>query len=180
MKRVFVIKERCNGCLNCVVACQKTHAGSNVYAPIRDVEPGRIFLQAVGTQPVPLVCMHCEDPACVKACITGAMRKCPESGIVSNEFNSGYLTGGSSCVGCWMCIMACPYGVISPRQEVSSPKSEHGKKVAVKCDLCMKRDYPACVESCPNGAIVYMEEAEFANYKQELTALNPSEWGEEP
>ena len=53
------------------------------------------------------------------------------------------------------------------------PKEEHGKKIAIKCDLCMKRGYPACVESCPTGAIVYMEEAEFAEYKQGLAAANP-------
>lgn len=159
MKRIFIIKEKCTACLNCVVACQKSHAGSDSYAPIRDLEPGRIYIQAVGQRPVPLACMHCEDPACVKACITGAMQKNFESGIVSNEFTPG------KCVGCWMCVMACPYGVISP-------KEEHGKKIAVKCDLCMKRGWPACVESCPTGAIVYMEEAEFADYKQGLAAAN--------
>ena len=110
MKRIFVIKEKCTACMNCVVACQKSHAGSDFYAPIRDTEPGRIYLQSVDKSPVPLVCMHCEDPACVKACITGAMRKDPESGIVSNEFTPG------KCVGCWMCVMACPYGVISPKR----------------------------------------------------------------
>ena len=111
MKRIFIIKEKCTACLNCVVACQKVHAGSEFYAPIRDSEPARIYLQAVAKSPVPLACMHCEDPACVKACITGAMRKDPESGIVSNEFVPG------KCVGCWMCVMACPYGVISPKQD---------------------------------------------------------------
>ena len=165
MKRIFIIKEKCTACLNCVVACQKTHAGSELYAPIRDVEPGRIYLQAVGESPVPLVCMHCEEPSCVKACITGAMRKDPESGIVSNEFVPG------KCVGCWMCVMACPYGVISPKEECSLT-GERGKRIAVKCDLCMKRDAPACVASCPEGAIVYMEEAEFAGYKQGLAAAN--------
>ncbi|MCL6589950.1 MAG: 4Fe-4S dicluster domain-containing protein [Firmicutes bacterium] len=157
MKRIFVLKEKCNACLNCVVACQTSHAGSGFYAPVRDSEPSRIYVQAVGKSPVPLVCMHCEDPACVKACITGAMRKDPETGIVSNEF------APNKCVGCWMCIMACPYGVISP-------KREYGKKTAVKCDLCIKRGRPACVDSCPNGAIVYMEEAGFADYKQGLAA----------
>jgi len=154
MKRLFVIKELCNGCMNCVVACQKAHADSEFYAPIRDSEPTRIHLQVVEKSPVPLVCCHCEEPACVKACITGAMRKDEQTGIVSNEFDLG------KCVGCWMCVMACPFGVISPKQD-----GDH--KIAVKCDLCRHRGSPACVESCPHNAIVYMEEEELAEYKRQ-------------
>lgn len=158
MKRIFVIKEKCTGCASCLVQCQKSHADSEFYAPIRDTEPTRIYLQAVERSPVPLVCRHCEDPACVKACMTGAMRKDEETGIVSNEFDT------NKCVGCWMCVMTCPFGVISP-------KRDGDRKIAVKCDLCMKRGYPACVESCPTGAIVYMEEDEFSELRQHQTAV---------
>lgn len=175
MKRVYVIKEKCNGCMNCVVACQKAHADSEFYAPIRDSEPTRIHLQVVEKSPagrsvslhcspcipVPLVCRHCEEPACVKACMTGAMRKDEKTGIVSNEFNP------QKCVGCWMCVMACPFGVISPKQDGD-------RKIAVKCDMCVKRGYPACVESCPNEAIVYMEDDEFAEYKRQLSVESSS------
>ena len=168
MKRIYIIKEKCTGCMNCVVACQKTHAGSEFYSPIRDSEPSRIYLQAVEKSPVPLVCRHCDEPACVKACMTGAMRKDDESGIVSNEFNI------NKCVGCWMCVMACPFGVISPKQDGD-------RKIAVKCDMCMKRGYPACIESCPTGAIVYMEEDEFAELKRQESAetIAPKQGGEQ-
>ncbi|MGE5550259.1 MAG: hypothetical protein ACM3ZC_06985 [Bacteroidota bacterium] len=77
MKRIRVIPAKCNACLNCVVACQETHAGSELHAPIRDVEPGRIQIQYAAGRPVPLVCLHCEEPSCVKACPAGAMRKDP-------------------------------------------------------------------------------------------------------
>ena len=154
MKRLYVIKELCNGCMNCVVACQKAHADSEFYAPIRDTEPARLHLQVVENSPVPLVCAHCDEPACVKACMTGAMQKDEETGIVSNEFNP------DKCVGCWMCVMACPFGVISPKQDGD-------RKIAVKCDLCRHRGAPACVESCPTGAIVYLEEEEYATYQRE-------------
>lgn len=159
MKRIYVIKEKCNGCMNCVVACQKAHADSEFYAPIRDSEPTRIHLQVVEKSPVPLVCRHCEEPACVKACMTGAMQKDEKTGIVSNEFNP------QKCVGCWMCVMACPFGVISPKQDGD-------RKIAVKCDMCVKRGSPACVDSCPRGAIVYMEDGEFSEYKRQLSLEN--------
>jgi len=155
MKRIQVIRERCTGCMSCVVACQKSHADSDFYSQVRDVEPMRIYLQAFDAAPVPVVCEHCDDPLCVKGCITGAMRKDPESGIVSNEFES------DKCVGCWMCVMLCPHGVISARRNEE-------KKVAVKCDLCMKlrkdpaHPLPACVESCPTDALLFMEDEEFA------------------
>lgn len=158
MKKIFVIKEKCTGCLNCVVACTLAHEESSTYQAASKIEPGRISVQAVYGKPVPLVCHHCENPACVNACMSGAMQKGPETGIVSNEGNY------QKCVGCWMCVMACPYGVITP-------KKNGEQKVAVKCDLCKTRAAgPACIEACPTGAIVFMEEEEFADYKRKVIA----------
>lgn len=158
MKKIFVIREKCSGCLNCVVACTLAHEDASTYATASKLEPGRISVQSVKGKPVPLVCHHCEDPACVSACMSGAMQKDPVTGIVSNEGNY------QKCVGCWMCVMACPHGVISPKKN-----ADH--KVAVKCDLCKTRKAgPACIEACPTGAIVYMEEQEFADYKRKVVA----------
>ncbi|KPU46087.1 iron-sulfur protein [Oxobacter pfennigii] len=158
MKKIFVIKEKCNGCMSCVVACTLAHEKASTYQSASKIEPGRISVQAVKGKPVPLVCHHCENPACVNACMSGAMQKDSETGIVSNEGNL------QKCVGCWMCIMACPYGVITPKKDGS-------QKVAVKCDLCKNRAAgPACAEACPTGAIVLMEEEEFADYKRKITA----------
>ena len=53
------------------------------------------------------------------------------------------------CMGCWTCIMVCPYGAI--KMDGSSPK------VIAKCDLCSELDVPACVANCPNEALVYKE-----------------------
>lgn len=147
MKKLFVKKEKCNGCMSCIVACQKARADSQLYAPIRDSEPARLYIQTADNSPVPLVCHHCEDPACVKACMSGSMQKNDVTGIVSNEGHE------QKCVGCWMCVMVCPYGVINA-------KKNGDQKVAVKCDLCKQNGFPACVEACPSGAIVYMYEAE--------------------
>ena len=85
-------------------------------------------------------CRHCSDPACVDSCITGALHK--ENGAVRIDTDK--------CVGCYTCIMACPYGSIMP-----GPNG-----VVQKCELCLNNSHgaPACVEGCPNKAIVFTEE----------------------
>lgn len=85
-------------------------------------------------------CRHCNEPLCVKSCITGALTI--EDGVVS--FNQ------DKCVGCFTCIMACPYGAIMPADDHS---------VVQKCELCTKNanGSPACVAGCPNQAIVFEE-----------------------
>ena len=87
-------------------------------------------------------CRHCKDPLCVKACITGALTQ-----------TDGLITINSEkCVGCFTCVLSCPYGAIMP-----------GEGTAVqKCELCTKNacGEPACVAGCPNRAIVYEERQE--------------------
>jgi carbon-monoxide dehydrogenase iron sulfur subunit len=58
--------------------------------------------------------------------------------------------GTQECIACGMCVMMCPFGMIARAH------SPDGKVMALKCDLCPDRDVPACVESCPTGAIVYI------------------------
>ena len=84
-------------------------------------------------------CRHCEEPLCVKSCITGALIR--ENGVIT--FNH------DKCVGCYTCILSCPYGAIMP--------SDDG--VVQKCELCLKNasGSPACVQHCPNQAIVFEE-----------------------
>ena len=55
------------------------------------------------------------------------------------------------CIGCWTCIMVCPYGAIKP---------DSAGKIIAKCDLCPDREVPACVANCPNEALVLEEVAE--------------------
>jgi carbon-monoxide dehydrogenase iron sulfur subunit len=84
-------------------------------------------------------CRHCHEPLCVKGCITGAL------GIA----NGVIIIDGDRCVGCYTCILSCPYGAIS--------SSDSG--AVQKCELCARTTAgdPACVKGCPNGAIVFEE-----------------------
>jgi len=151
--------ERCLGCRSCELACAAAHsqAGSIIGAILAGEKPAnRVFVSQVGDTKVPLNCRHCEDAPCIDACITGAMHREP-SGAVTNE------GGTSRCTGCWMCVMVCPYGVI---------RSDLIQRRAVKCDLACLDDggIPACVRSCPTGALVLapVEEISSARRKQFL------------
>lgn len=143
MKQIFLDIDKCNGCMSCVQACAAEHSPSkSIVGALLDGTISRIFVQSVGGKPYPITCMHCEEPACVDVCMSGAMQKDPETGIVTNEGHE------QSCAGCWMCIMACPYGVIA---------QDHERRKAVKCDRCSGKEIPACVASCPNNALVFAD-----------------------
>ncbi|MDA8064405.1 MAG: 4Fe-4S dicluster domain-containing protein [Thermaerobacter sp.] len=148
MKRIMVDVNRCTGCRSCELACRVRHTpgGSLLALPLTQIEPvARLFVEAVGGRPVPAVCRHCVDAPCAEACLTGAMGRDPQTGLVTNEGT------GFRCVGCWMCIQACPYGVIQP---------VGGR--AVKCDGCPGLETPACVAACAEGALIYAEVDEFS------------------
>ncbi|MDR3210197.1 MAG: 4Fe-4S binding protein, partial [Oscillospiraceae bacterium] len=84
-------------------------------------------------------CRHCTEPLCVKGCISGALTK--TDGVISVDKDK--------CIGCYTCVLSCPYGCIVP--------TENG--VVDKCELCLAtaEGSPRCVAGCPNQAIVYEE-----------------------
>ena len=150
MKKLKVSLENCVGCKRCELACAVAHSESKdtVISFIEVPSPKtRIFVESSNGRPVPNVCRHCKDPACVDACITGAMQKDPDTGIVFNEGHE------QKCIGCWMCLMACPYGVINKTGHdfINGSNERFGK--SLKCDLCGELNEPACVSACPNEVL---------------------------
>lgn len=126
---------RCIGCRACVHACAEceTHRGISM---IHLEEADR----AESTQTVPVVCLHCEDPACANACPADAIKK-TDDGVVQSALQS-------RCVGCSNCVLACPFGV--PRYVARIDQM-------MKCDLCYDRTSagkrPMCATVCPSGAL---------------------------
>ena len=69
--------------------------------------------------------------------------------MTKNE-NTGVVNcDEDKCVGCWSCIMVCPYGVI--KRDISA------KRVASKCDMCIDEKIPVCVKNCPNEALKFSD-----------------------
>jgi carbon-monoxide dehydrogenase iron sulfur subunit len=148
MKEIFVRLDRCLGCKSCEVACFVEHSASKSLFGSLSEKPGpvrRIYVEMAEGQKMPLLCRHCQDATCVAVCRTGAMYQDPLTGVVDRK--------EENCVGCWMCAMICPYGVIGRHAQL---------RMAVKCDRCKDLDVPACVRACPAKALVYATPEEFS------------------
>lgn len=152
--------DTCVGCQACATSCKEWNTGG-YSAPLSDADPygsdpDGVWLNRIHGYEVvsdatsrtvhfPRSCLHCEEPACVTVCPTGASYKRAEDGIV--------LVNPDTCIGCKLCSWACPYGA-------REYDPHHG--VMKKCTLCVDRIYnqtldeedrvPACVRACPTGA----------------------------
>ncbi len=152
--------DTCVGCHACAVACKEWNTGGHS-APLPDRDPygahatgvwfNRIHSFEMGegadcrTVHFPKSCLHCDEPACVEVCPTGASYKRAEDGIV--------LVNAETCIGCKLCAWACPYG---------AREFDDDAGVMKKCTMCIDRIYnenleerervPACVSTCPTQA----------------------------
>jgi len=146
----------CIGCKGCQVACSewndiRTEVGENigVYDNPLDLDAKawtvmRFSETRANGKLEWLIrkdgCMHCTDPGCLKACPSAGAIVQYKNGIV--DFQSEH------CIGCGYCIAGCPFNV--PRL---NPKDNR----VYKCTLCVDRvsvgQEPACVKTCPTGAI---------------------------
>ncbi len=138
MKRLSVNEEICIACGLCQVFCRVAHSRSQdlVKSHKQEKTPARIRVESQGTVALAVACLHCEEPGCVSACLTGALYKDRETGLVK------FIA--EKCIGCWSCVVFCPYDVIIQDQE---------SEVIVKCDMCPFLTVPACVSHCPNEAL---------------------------
>lgn len=105
-----------------------------------------------GTRPtfMKVQCMHCLDPACVSACIVGALVRDPETGAVVYD--------ESKCLGCRYCMVACPHGI--PSYEYDDPLTPRVRKCEFCNDKLAQGEAPACVQHCPKQALTFGSRSE--------------------
>ena len=153
----------CIGCNACTIACKQEQGTPP------DVMYARVLVREYGEYPnlkkifLPLLCMHCEEAACMAACPSHAIVKTEEGVVIVDE---------ERCCGSRACVSACPYGAIFFPEEfktyfpgVLTPferyHAEKRKKfpVAMKCNLCIHRvregREPACVVTCPTECRIF-------------------------
>ncbi|NYE57483.1 4Fe-4S dicluster domain-containing protein [Carboxydothermus ferrireducens] len=115
---------------------------------------------------IPRHCMHCDNPPCANLCPFGANTQTPEGAVVIDD---------SSCLGGAKCQAVCPWGI--PQRQggvglyMKIAPGLLGGGVMYKCDFCHHRltagKVPACVESCPHGAITFGEKEEIIKLARE-------------
>ncbi len=159
MKQIYVIPEKCMGCKSCEIGCAVQHSkDKTLFSAILESPPPmkRLFVEAAEDIRMPIICRHCENAPCLNACISGCLYR---------DENSFVRRKKERCIGCWTCIMVCPFGVIT---------QDKVKHIAVKCDRCHKLETPACVASCPTHALIMKEAEELSKEKRQSVVLTES------
>ena len=151
MKQIYLIPNRCMGCEECMVVCEKVHEGES-----------RAYVEIVGGYfPFPLRCNHCQDAPCKAACPTQAIKRSATGAIVTET---------AKCIGCGSCAIVCPFGI---------PYISEKTGKVVKCDLCDEKvaggDEPVCVSGCPKQALEFQECKEGATGKRQRLAVMAKE-----
>lgn len=140
-KILTIYPDKCTNCRSCELACSFHKTGK--FNP-RESAVNVLFYEEAAIS-VPIMCMQCEEPACMKVCPVGAISRNENGSVVSNP---------KKCIGCKLCVSACSMGNIAV--------SNVTKRI-IKCDLC--GGDPSCAKICPSGAIQY-EEATVSNVKK--------------
>ena len=135
-KLILVDVDKCTGCRTCESVCSLKHEGA--------CNPAKSRIKALRYEKfgeylvnIPVVCQQCETPMCKEVCPVNAIYEEPET--------EAYLVDPNLCLGCRLCVAACPVGAI----EVDSEKN-----IAFKCDLC--DGDPLCAKFCLYDALTYL------------------------
>ena len=159
---IYVDISKCVACKTCELECAVEHSKSKQLCKAIlecPLPQGRIKVESEAGYNIPLQCRQCEDAPCTKIC--------PSKAIERLEPNQPVLISTEKCIGCKLCILACPFGVIK--------MSEAGKAV-LRCDMCFERlrkgDLPACVMACPTKALKFKTLEEISDKKRREYLVN--------
>ncbi len=159
---------RCIDCRACMVACSVENK-----IPVNKT---RIWIAGVGIKgefpnleraSMVYHCMHCNEPDCLSACPVGAYSKRQDGPVIYDP---------KKCIGCRYCMNACPFGV---------PHFDYDKGLIDgafidKCSMCTQRIdvglEPACVATCPTGALMFGERDELLKYAHDRLSNQPARY----
>ncbi|MFT3772582.1 MAG: cyclic nucleotide-binding domain-containing protein [Minicystis sp.] len=163
--------ESCVRCGHCAWACAETYGvarlvrrGDKMVTRTTAADEG-----APQHLMLPNSCQHCEHPACMVDCPTGAIGRDPSGEVFIRD---------ALCTGCGACAKACPWDNIqmAPRPPGAPPPplgAQPHADLAVKCDLCRGYEGPACVTACPTGSIFRLNPSEEIADVRELFGSTP-------
>lgn len=168
---VLVDLTQCIGCRQCESACRE----ANGFEPLSEVDLQDKSVFDEHRRPIPdyyttvnrysrgeseaegapiyvkVNCFHCNEPACVSACLVGAFSKEPDGAVAYDPWK---------CMGCRYCMVACPFQI--PAYEYNNPLTPQVRK----CTLCSnegnpnKGGVPACVQTCPKECLTFGKRSE--------------------
>jgi Fe-S-cluster-containing hydrogenase component 2 len=133
-KTLHINPDKCTGCLQCEMACSYENYG--IFAPARSRI--KVFDFHETGRKVPYTCTQCDEAWC--------LHSCPVEAITLDKATGAKIVNETTCVGCKVCTISCPFGTINYVQETGKVQ---------KCDLC--GGDPACATACPTGAITYVD-----------------------
>jgi Fe-S-cluster-containing dehydrogenase component len=165
---------RCEGCQNCEFGCAEANGlpeptdtmivGKHRVTSETQRTVHNVYKTAKGDVYVKNQCMHCNEPACAAACLTQAMYKTKEGPVIWR---------GDKCMGCRYCMVSCPFDV--PKFEYHSPNPK-----IQKCTMCYEKikegGVPACVDYCPNEALVFGSRRELVQEARKRIVENPGKY----
>jgi len=163
-KALLIDITKCVGCGACTQACAEANNLPQEEAQELSATHYTVVQNYHDETYVRRLCMHCNEPTCVSACLVGGFTKTETGAVIYDE---------SKCIGCRYCMQACPFEV--PRYEWNSlaPRVQ-------KCRMCYERvaagGQTACSEACPTGATMFGDRDELIEEARKTIDENPGEY----
>jgi Fe-S-cluster-containing hydrogenase component 2 len=138
-KKIMMIDpEKCTGCRNCELVCSVKHYGVS--------NPSLARIHIVKWENIGLYI---------------PMSFCPKDAIYREEKLDSVSIDHDLCIGCKMCVSACPFGAM----QWNSSRSR-----VFKCNLC--QGDPQCVRFCYTKAVDYVEASKLGTDRMRQAAEN--------